>query len=190
MAVLEAPRQILEQASRRRDLRLVGPGHDRPHPGALALQEMLHDVPQLVDVTPVNEGGGAKGLRHRFVKRLRAIEDDQEAAVGAQAAALQIGQEALTDGRILRRSLPEPEGVLAAGVIDAERHHNAVLADMDAANEQRRSRTGGSAHRWPAVPPGRTRSERHENWKARVVPRRLQPFVNCLCSLLMNMILL
>ena len=70
------------------------------------------------------------------MQRLRAIEDDQEAAVGPQATALQIGEEALTDGRILRRAIPEAECVFAARGIDAERHDDAVLANVDTVDQQ------------------------------------------------------
>ena len=71
------------------------------------------------------------------MQRLRAIEDDQEAAVGAQAAALQIGQQALTHGGILRRAIPQAERVFLPVGGDAERHDEAVLADVDAVDEQR-----------------------------------------------------
>jgi hypothetical protein len=51
--------------------------------------------------------GGASALRiqtmrHGLVQRLRTVEDHEETAIRPQAAALEIGQEALTDGRILR----------------------------------------------------------------------------------------
>ena len=70
------------------------------------------------------------------MQRFRAIEDDQEAAVSPQATALQIGEEALTDGRILRRAVPEAECVFATRVIDAECHDDAVVADVDAVDQQ------------------------------------------------------
>jgi hypothetical protein len=49
---------------------------------------------------------------------------------------LEIGQETLTDRRILCAVVPEAERVFAARVIDAERHHDAVLTDVDAVDEQ------------------------------------------------------
>ena len=98
---------------------------------------MLQDVPEFVDVTPVNQSGGAKRLGHRLVERLRAIEDDQQAPIGPQAAALQIRQKALTHGRILRRPVPEAERVFSSGVIDAEGHDDAVLTDVDPVDQQR-----------------------------------------------------
>ena len=56
----------------------------------------------LVYPTSLYQGCGAEGLRHRSVERLRSIEDDEQTAVGPQPAALQIGQQALTHGRVLR----------------------------------------------------------------------------------------
>jgi hypothetical protein len=47
----------------------------------------------------------------------------------------QIGQEALTDGRIFRGAVPEAERVFDAGVINAEGDDDAMLADMDAVDE-------------------------------------------------------
>ena len=57
--------------------------------------------------------------------------------VGAQPSALQIGQEALTQGGILRGAIPEAERVFGAGGVDAERDHDAVLADVKAVDQQR-----------------------------------------------------
>jgi len=45
-------------------------------------------------------------------------------------AALQVGEGALTHCRILRRAIPEAERVFAPGGVDAERHDDAVLADV------------------------------------------------------------
>ena len=92
VTVLQAPSQILQQASRSRDVRLLIRAHDdRADPRALTFRQMLQDVPEFVDVTPVNQCRLTKRLRHRFVQRFRAIEDDQETAIGAEAAALEIG---------------------------------------------------------------------------------------------------
>ena len=71
------------------------------------------------------------------MQRLRAIENDQQAAVGAQAAALQIGEQALTHRRVLRRAFPEAERVFPPGGVDAERDDDAVLADVDAVDQER-----------------------------------------------------
>ena len=71
------------------------------------------------------------------MQRLCAIEDDQEAAIGAQSSALQIGQEALTQRGILRGAVPEPECVFRASGVDAQRHDDAMLADVEAVDQQR-----------------------------------------------------
>jgi len=52
--------------------------------------------------------------------------------VRTRAAALQVREEALTHGGILRRAIPEPERVFGPGGVDTERHDDAVLADVNA----------------------------------------------------------
>ena len=47
---------------------------------------------KLVDLAPLNEGGLAEDRAHRFVQRQGAIENHEQAAVRAQAAALEIRQ--------------------------------------------------------------------------------------------------
>ena len=63
VAILETPRQILEQASGPWRPPPGRPGPRWRDPGTLALRHMLQDVPQLVDVTPVNQRGGAAALK-------------------------------------------------------------------------------------------------------------------------------
>jgi hypothetical protein len=109
IAILKASRHILEQASRRRDLRLlVGAGDDRADPGTLPLRQMLEDVSEFVDAAAVHQRRRPKGLRHRFVQRFGAIEDDQEAAISPQAAALQIDVDRATDSKAPARRLDRP----------------------------------------------------------------------------------
>jgi len=84
--VLESSRQVLQQTTSGGHLALlVCARDDRADPWPLAFREMLQEVSQLVYLTALNQGRGSKRLRHRFVQRLRAIENDQEAAVGGGA---------------------------------------------------------------------------------------------------------
>jgi len=122
-------RELAREAQRK-----VAHGGD---PRALALWQVLQDVSKLVDVTAVKKRGRSKRLCHRFVQCLRAIEDHEETAVGAQPAALEIRQEALAHRGILGRPIPETQRVFAARVVDAERDHDAVLRDVDAVDQQR-----------------------------------------------------
>jgi len=88
---------------------------ERPRPGARAAV-IPGDAPgccELVDLTASDQSRGSKRLRHRLVQRLRAIEGDQVAAVGAESAAPQVGKEALTHRRVLRRTVPEAERLFA-----------------------------------------------------------------------------
>jgi hypothetical protein len=98
---------------------------------------VFEDVSELVDLAAVNQRRRPKRLGDGFVQRLGAVENDQQAAIGAQPTALKIGQETLANGGILSRSVPEAERVFGTRVIDAEGHHEAVFADVDAIDEQR-----------------------------------------------------
>jgi hypothetical protein len=100
--VVESSCQILQETTSGGDIDLlVGARDDRVGPWPLAFREMLQDVSELVHLAAMNQARGSKRLCHRFMQRLRAIEDDQQAAVGAQPAALQVGEEALTHRTIL-----------------------------------------------------------------------------------------
>ncbi len=55
----------------------------------------------------MDQRGGTKRLRHRLVERLRAVEDHQQTALGAQPATLQVGQETLTHGRVFAMAVLE-----------------------------------------------------------------------------------
>ncbi len=56
--------------------------------------------------------------------------------IGAQATTLEVGEQALTDGRVLRRTFPEPEGVLCAVDADPQRDDHTVLADVDTVEQE------------------------------------------------------
>ena len=68
-----------------------------------------------MDLTPLHQCGAPECLGHGRVEGLRAIDDHQQAPVGAQPAAAEIGQEPLTDRRVLRGPFPQ-----------AERHWNRI----------------------------------------------------------------
>jgi hypothetical protein len=74
---------------------------------------MLQDVVSLWTLTASDRSRGSNRLRHRLVQRLRAIESYQVAAVGAESAAPQVGKEALTHRRILRRAVQDAERLSA-----------------------------------------------------------------------------
>ena len=84
-----------------------------------------------------DERGRAEDRPRGFVQGLRAIEDHEQAPVGAQAPALQIRQQALTHRGVFGGALPQAERVFLAIRGDPEGHHEAVLPDMHAIEEQR-----------------------------------------------------
>ena len=53
---------------------------------------MVEDVAERVALAPLHEGGLAEDRAHRFLQRQGAIEDHEQAAVRAQAAALEMRQ--------------------------------------------------------------------------------------------------
>ena len=129
--IREEPRRRLHVA------RLRGTPHDRLDPRALSLRQVVEDVAERVDLAPLNEGGLAEARAHRFMQRQGAIEDHEQAAVRAQAAALEIRQSALPHGRVLGRALSQAQRVFLAIRRDPEGHHEAVLPDVHAVEEQR-----------------------------------------------------
>jgi len=72
-------------------------------------------------------------LRIAFDKAPRAADDEQAADGGIEAAADQVGEQSLADGSILARSFHDPERVLVAIAVDADRRqHDQVLIDVNA----------------------------------------------------------
>ena len=105
---VQAPRQVLQQTLGRLDVAVrVGAREDHLSPTAAVPQGDARDVPALMDLTPLHQRGAPECLGHGRVEGLRAIGcDHQQAPVGAQPAAAEIGQEPLTDRRVLRGPFP------------------------------------------------------------------------------------
>ena len=99
---------------------------DRLHPGPLALRQMIEDVAQLVHLAALDKGDLAEGVAHGFPQGLRTIENHEQAAVGSQATALQICEQRLAQGRVLRGAFPQTEGVFLAVSRDPQRHQHAT----------------------------------------------------------------
>ena len=116
---------------------LVGPAQDRLRPRPLAVIEILENIAGLVDLTPLDQRRVSEGGVHRLAQCLRAIEDDEQAAIGAEAATLKIRQQALTDRGVLRLAVPEPQRVFLAVGRDAEGYNEAVIPDVHAVDQQR-----------------------------------------------------
>ena len=97
---------------------------------------MVEDVAGLVDLAALHQRGTTEHRRDRRPQRLRPIEHHEDAPIGAQATTLEVGEQALTDGRVLRRTFPEPEGVLRAVDADPQRDDHTVLADVDTVEQE------------------------------------------------------
>ena len=77
-----------------------------------------------------------KRITHRFPQGFRALADHQEAAVRPQPAALQLREERLAEGRLLRGAFPQAERVFLAVGRNPQRHDEAVLPDVDALEDE------------------------------------------------------
>jgi hypothetical protein len=105
-------------------------------PRSLPVVEVLEDVAHFVDLTPLHERRVAESGAHRLAQGFRAIEDDQQAAIGAQTATLEIRQQALAHGGVFGRAVPESERVFLAVGGDAEGDDEAVIAEVHAVDRQ------------------------------------------------------
>ena len=77
------------------------------------------------------QGCGAEGLRHRSVERLRSIEDDEQTAVGPQPAALADWSASPDTRSCSPLTLPRGPAGVWRPFIEAQRHDDAVAADVD-----------------------------------------------------------
>ena len=84
VAILEAPREILELASSGRDLGLhVGSHDDHADPRPLALRQVLQDVAEFVHLTPVNQGSRPQCLdTGRVARPVRSRRSQISTATG------------------------------------------------------------------------------------------------------------
>ncbi len=97
---------------------------------------MLEHVAPLVDATALNADLLAEGVADRSLKRLRAVDHDEQALVGRESAIAQVGEGPAANRLVLSRPLPDPEWVLAALGVDPERDDAGVLGDRDPVEHQ------------------------------------------------------
>src|SRR5713101_2595631 len=98
----------------------------------LPVIEILENVAGLMDLTPLDEGGVPEGRAHRLAQGFRAIEDDEQTAIGAQAATLEIRQQPLAYRRVLGRAVPESQRMFLAVRGNPQRDDEAVIPKVDA----------------------------------------------------------
>jgi hypothetical protein len=144
---VEPTREILQLLRGGRDV-VLAVGLD---PWTLTLRQVVEDVAEFVNLTSLDECGLAKHHPHGLVQRLRAVEDHEQTAVRAQPATLQIREQALAEGAVLGRAVPQAQRVLGPVLGDAQRHDQVVLADVDAVEPQDRP---GQVVQRPSLPGG------------------------------------
>ena len=92
MLLVETAGQVSQQRHRGLDiLARIGALDDRPYPGPLTLRPMVEDVAGNVDLAALHQRGTTEHRRDRRPQRLRPIEHHEDAPIGAQATALEVG---------------------------------------------------------------------------------------------------
>src|ERR1700728_234255 len=97
-----------------------------------ALREMVLDVALLVNLASLDERAHSELGADRLRERLTAVDDEEHRAIRADATRFEVGEQAATGGRVLRRAFVEAEGVLVTLLVNPERDQHEVLGDVDA----------------------------------------------------------
>jgi hypothetical protein len=96
------------------------------------VREMLEDVAALVHLAPLDDRCGATRLADRLAEAGPAVDDEEHRALEVETPVVQVGQEALADGRVLGRPLAQAEDVLLALGIHAQREQDDMVAEVEA----------------------------------------------------------
>src|SRR5450756_1273185 len=116
---------------------LPGPPQDAPHLRVHRFRQAIHDVACFMYLTTLNGRVAPKRRPDRLGKSLRAVDDEEARHGGIEAALDEIVDQRLHGRRVFRGALDQPERMLVAVHIDADRrdeghvlvHVNAV--DLD-----------------------------------------------------------
>ena len=99
---------------------------------------MTEHVALLVAHAALDRRVDAEHVTDGLSQRLGAVDDDQHALLDIQAALDEVGQQRGRDGRVLGRAVPEPERVLDAVDVDAQRDDAAAALELDPVEHQHR----------------------------------------------------
>src|SRR5258705_331001 len=91
--------------------------------GMQRLRQPLHDVASLVNLAPLNQRLAPEAAPDRFRERLRTVDDEQPWHRRIEATRDEIVDQRLHHGGVLGRAFNEPERVLYAVAVDADRCH-------------------------------------------------------------------
>src|SRR5712691_4281479 len=92
------------------------------------LGQPLHDVASLVNLAPLNQRLTPEAPPDRFRERLRPVDDEQPRHRRIEPARDEIVDQGLHHGGVLGRAFNEPERMLHAFAVDADRRHQHQLA--------------------------------------------------------------
>ena len=127
--MLQPPREIADQLLGLAGVvQLPGLAQHPSHRRVQWLRQPLHDVASLVNLAPLNERVASEGPPDRFRERLRSVDDEQPRHRRIEPARDEIVDERLHHGGILGRAFNEPERMLHAFAVDADRRHQHEVA--------------------------------------------------------------
>jgi hypothetical protein len=89
-----------------------------------------------VRVAAVNQDPRTKRLDDRFVQRFGAIDHHQDGAIGIKPALDQVSQQRLAGRGVLGGAFPQPQYVLLAVALDADRRQDDMLGEVHSIDHQ------------------------------------------------------
>jgi len=98
---------------------------------------MLFHVPPLVNLAALHFGPFAEHPLDPRAQRLGSINHEQVTPLRVQSTSLQVFQQCLDHRGVFRRSLPQAQHVLVPAAVDAQRHHQHLLAEMNPVDQDR-----------------------------------------------------
>jgi hypothetical protein len=161
MGALEPGSELLEAAlGERRVRQAVCLGEHTPHARPHRLGEVLEDVAPLVDLAALDARCGPARVADRLAQAGAPVDDEESGLVEVEPALAQVGEQCLTDGRVLGRALAQREDVLLALQIHAQREQDDAVAEVQTVDEDG---PDGEILQRPREPGGELRArERHE----------------------------
>ncbi len=110
--------------------------HRLPHRRAHVVGELVEHVARLVSLAALNDRALAEHVADSLRERLRAVDNHEHLAVGAESAIAQISEQRCARRCVLGRPLANAEHVLLSVGIDAERDEQHVVVDVHAVDHE------------------------------------------------------
>ena len=131
------------------------------HLGVHRFRQAVHDVARLVNLAALNGRVAPEGCPDRLGKGLRAVDDEETRNGWIEAALDEIVDQGLHGRCIFRRALDQPERMLVAVHIDAQRRHKGhVLVHVNAVDLDHQQIEAGKIGRHPFLEPRRRQRDK------------------------------